>query len=355
MKRLDRYLLSGFFWAWLAATVFFAGMYLIVHFFNKLGDMDEATEAFRANGMDPVMGYARYYGSSLPFIMVETAPFTILLGGMWAVQLLARRNELVSAATTGVSLKRLALPLFIAGFIVALIYGGVRERVLPELARERQSLERMAKGSDQQVLRDLRFQTDSKGHLLHIHEYTPTTRRARGVYVFKEQGHDAGTGKPAFIQAMHYDDSQSRWVATGTIEGDSANLFLAATDLNPEDLEVESRSLAFLDVRDLQRLLQRSPERTDLRVLLHSHFAFPLAPLVLLLLGIPLVMRTDQRRTPYMAAGVGLLLSIAFFAAQNIMAEMGSRNELLNPVLGVWLPIVLFGSVGLILFETMST
>ena len=49
------------------------------------------------------------------------------------------------------------------------------------------------------------------------------------------------------------------------------------------------------------------------------------------------------------------MLSILFFATQTIMQDLGGRDEILNPVLGAWLPIVIFGAVGALLFETMST
>ena len=101
-------------------------------------------------------------------------------------------------------------------------------------------------------------------------------------------------------------------------------------------------------------VIERYPDRSDLRLLMHAHFAYPLGVVVLLLLGLPLVLKAT-RRTPFVAAGVSLLLSVAFFATQTVLQDLGGRGEILNPVLGAWLPIILFGAIGLLLFETMGT
>jgi len=129
---------------------------------------------------------------------------------------------------------------------------------------------------------------------------------------------------------------------------------LTETGLHPRDIEIESRRLLFLDVSELRRLIARYPDRSDLRLLLHAHFAYPAGVMVLLLMGLPLVLK-PTRRTPLTAAGVSLLLSMAFFATQTVLQDLGGRDEILNPVLGAWLPIVVFGSLGLLFFETMST
>jgi lipopolysaccharide export system permease protein len=347
VKRFDRYILRSFFSAWFVSFVFFTGMYLVIHFFNKMGDLTDAAESFERAGWSPVQGLCLYYALNLPFVMVQTAPYTVLMGAMWAAQQMATKNELVPVLIAGISFRRLAAPLLVAGLALALLFTGVREVVLPTIAAERHKIERIYKGKERDVIRRIRQIPGRSGETVHIREYDVANRIAYGVNVLLPP--DAGGGR------VHY--AAVSWGTDGweQVGGESVSLeALRATGLRPSDVEIESRGLLVLDVTDLRRLIDRYPDRSDLLLLLHAHFAYPVGVVVLLLLGLPLVLKST-RRTPFVAAGVSLMLSIAFFATQTVLQDLGGRGELLNPVLGAWLPIILFGTVGVLLFETMST
>ena len=348
MKRLDRYILGSFLVAWTAATTFFAGMYLVIHFFNKIGGMDDAAQAFEAAGLGAVRGLGLYYLLNLPFVMVQTAPYTVLMGAMWSAQQMARRNELVPVLIAGVSLRRLALPMLLAGFTLSLLFAGVREEVLPAIATHRHNIERIHKGKDANVIKRIRLIPGANGETLHIREYDVPDKAAYGVNVLPAAGSSV---ERAYFERVWW-GGDGEWQQPS---GEAAPIErLRASGLHPKDIEIESRRLLFLDVSELRRLIDRYPDRSDLRLRLHAHFAYPVGVMVLLLMGLPLVLRTT-RRTPFMAAGVSLLLSIAFFAVETVLQDLGGRDEILNPVLGAWLPIVLFGAIGLVLFENMPT
>ena len=348
MKRLDRYVIISFLTAWVASFVFFAGMYLVIHFFNKIGSMSESIAAFEAAGVGAVQGLCLYYGLNLPFVMVQTAPYTVLMGAMWSAQQLARRNELVPVLMAGVSLRRLSLPILLSGFLLALIFAGVREEVLPAIATARHNIERLHKGKKTDVISRIRQIPGANGEVVHIREYDVSTRVAYGVNVLPPPGSSRGR---VYYESVPWSDADG-WPAAD--DAPTSTALLTETGLHPRDIEIESRRLLFLDVSELRRLISRYPDRSDLRLRLHAHFAYPAGVMVLLLMGLPLVLKTTQR-TPFMAAGVSLLLSMAFFATQTVLQDLGGRDEILNPVLGAWLPIVVFGSLGLLFFETMST
>lgn len=347
MKRIDRYILGSFVVAWLVSFVFFTGMYLVIHFFNKMGDLAEASASFESAGWSPFQGLCLYYALNLPFVMVQTAPYTVLMGAMWAAQQMATRNELVPVLIAGISFRRLAVPLLLAGFALALLFAGVREAVLPSIAAERHKLERIYKGKDRDVIKRIRQIPGRSGETIHIREYDVANRIAYDVNVLLPGGRGGGRVRYSAV----------RWGDNGWQQADDEPApmeVLRATGLRPSDIDIESRGLLVLGVGELRRLIERYPDRSDLRLLMHAHFAYPLGVVVLLLLGLPLVLKAT-RRTPFVAAGVSLLLSVAFFATQTVLQDLGGRGEILNPVLGAWLPIILFGAIGLLLFETMGT
>lgn len=353
MKRLDRYVLGLFVSGWSVATVFFVGMYMLIHFFNKAARLSNAVESFNANGMSAFVGFARYYGYNIPFILVMSAPFTVLMGAMWAAQHMARRNELVPTLISGVSFRRLSTPLLVAGFLIALCYTGVKEEVLPAIAGERHRMERIFRGRTQEVLQRLHLIRDGRGNEIYIRSYELIQQVATDVYVIP-----SGDGRAHWrLGAMAFQEDGAQgagWYPVPGTETKGEFPLPIPTDLRPLDLEIETRALLYLDVGDLKRMIKRYPNRGELSLLLHDQYAYPLSVVVLMLMGLPLVLRMT-RRSAFVAVGTSLLLSIAFLAVQRILHHLGAEGQVLNPLLGAWLPIILFGALGILLFETMAT
>jgi lipopolysaccharide export LptBFGC system permease protein LptF len=83
-------------------------------------------------------------------------------------------------------------------------------------------------------------------------------------------------------------------------------------------------------------------------VRLHNRLAMPLAPLVLLLLGIPFVAIT-QRQNLFVGVGACLLISTGYYVLVFLCLDGGVRSEI-SPALAGWLPPLVFGSLGFVLF-----
>jgi len=102
---------------------------------------------------------------------------------------------------------------------------------------------------------------------------------------------------------------------------------------------------ASLPRRDLVALIARYPHNRRLRTELHSRTTRPLASLVLLLLGLPFVMRPGETSiTIGLAVAVGA--SLSYFAVTMLFTELGNRGDLL-PVAAAWTPPAFFGALAL--------
>ncbi len=348
MKQLDRLVLGSFAAASAVALAFFTGLYLLLHFFNRIGNIDAASAAFAAEDQSALVGFCRYYAVNLPFVLCEMAPYAFLLGAMWTVQQMGRRNELVMVVTSGISLRRMALPILLLGFVLALGFSVVREEVLPRLAEERHRLERMHRGQQDAALVSLPMMRGGDGFVLAMSSYLPATQTARNVAVVREGRPDV---PPAFVEALVWHGDG--WVPVAGAKVEGVLQFPLGPQLRPRDIEVRSKGLFMLSASELKTELERHPNHSTLRLLLHGHYAYPMRTLVLLLLGLPLVV-SARRRSPWIAVGLALLLSIAFFALQSICFELARRDEL-DPILGTWLPVGVFGGLGLLGYELIAT
>ena len=89
-----------------------------------------------------------------------------------------------------------------------------------------------------------------------------------------------------------------------------------------------------------------------LGVKLHRRFAFPLANFILLLLGLPFVMRSESQSI-ILGLSMALALGTGYLIFTVICAHLGNVGGL-NPMLSAWLPVLFFGALGLTLFDSIE-
>ena len=66
-------------------------------------------------GFQPI---AQFYLVQIPFIIVNQLPLSVLLGLLYVLTRMSRRNEIVSMLGAGVSVPRLLLPLILIGLLL---------------------------------------------------------------------------------------------------------------------------------------------------------------------------------------------------------------------------------------------
>jgi lipopolysaccharide export LptBFGC system permease protein LptF len=348
VKLLDRYILRTFAATLVSVGAAMIGLYLVLHLFTHVGDLREAEVAFASRGLGIVGGLAGYYAAHLPEVAVFFGPYAILLAGMYTLYHLNQNNELVPMFAVGVSRLRAAAPIFVASGMLAILLMGMKQEVIPALARDMVFYNRLLKGQTDWVDNSLPIFQDAQKNVFDCRRWDAETMRLEDVWLSTAAG-----------ELVHFD----AMIWTGAEEGGSWRVEGARprssfdpvheTDLLPADLEMEQRSRNRLSFNELRRITSRRPDRRDLEVVMQSHITYALSPIVLLLLGLPLVMR-HRTRNVFANLGLCVVLSLAYFCATLLLGRLGAQGEVLSPFLGAWLPVILFGSVGLVSFEAAS-
>lgn len=124
------------------------------------------------------------------------------------------------------------------------------------------------------------------------------------------------------------------------------------TDLTTEDLTLRQsrRWMDYMSTSELTRLLRldRVLDRPGAILTKHVRFTDPLNNLVMLLLALPFVL--SRERNIKASATFCLLTVGTFYAFIYICRQMG-----LPPTLGAWLPILLFGPIAVVMFDSVKT
>jgi lipopolysaccharide export LptBFGC system permease protein LptF len=341
---LDRYVVRIFALSLFVSFTFVLGLFIVVHFFGHLEDLEPAERAFATRGVGLFQGICRYYAVNMPFIFARFGPFAALLAAMWTVQKMAKDQEITAAQVAGVSLHRLMAPVLVAGVLLSVGLWTIREQALPRLAVQHQELEWLMRGKAVTVIDGPLTPRDSAGNRFSIQAYDPTTRTARGV-----RFRDRDLTRYVDFQTMRYDEEVRRW------ETDDTGVRVpigVETDLSPRDIEIDARGLRFLASDELDELARRMPGRLDLELMRQTRFTFPFTTPVLLLIGLALVLRRDNQSI-YAAWGLSLVLSIVYVGSENVLHGLAERDGLLSPQLAAWTPIVVFGTVGAMAFQDL--
>jgi lipopolysaccharide export LptBFGC system permease protein LptF len=124
------------------------------------------------------------------------------------------------------------------------------------------------------------------------------------------------------------------------------------TDIGPQDLLVDHRESFDLSYAEVLDRSERYPHSPSYRLLRHYHFTYPLSIMLLVVLGVPFVLKRRARST-LLGVGLSILLSLAYLIVDMVARDMGNRG-FLSPVIAAWFPVILAGSLGVVLFDTVD-
>ncbi len=309
-----------------------------------------------------------FYLYQLPSNIMDTVPPLLMLSAGLVFVHMNRNGELVTLKACGVSLRRMALPVFIVTLFVIFLLGLAQEMVIPDLYRQRSLIENKIEGrvSGPFLLTDNKY-----GYQLYV-----------GDYDFQREL----MTQPALLR--HHPDSGM----TGLIlEADSAtwageNLLFKRASIQrynrqgrPEgeaeaweskEWETSLTVADFVDARGGDELTTRAPamtlaglrekmaERTDnprFRVLFHTRLADKLTPIILLLIGIPMIVAYgESHESRLVGALIAMLVTAVYYLLNFIILSFGHAGEL-NAALAAWLMPVLGMLAGTFSFFTMRT
>ena len=96
-----------------------------------------------------------------------------------------------------------------------------------------------------------------------------------------------------------------------------------------------------------------SGRQAGMAVLFHTRMTRPILGLVLVVMGLGVILR-DQNRNVIISAGMCLVLCAVYFASLYACKMLGD-SELLPPALAAWAPVLVYGPLGLVLFDAVHT
>lgn len=364
MTRFDRHLLRRFF----VATLLLLG--LLAVFFVVL-DYVEYIDDFMDRGASLREVFGTYYLHYLPEIVKLTSPLAVFLATIYTTARLSQTMQLAALTTAGVSLFRLMAPLVVAGAAVTGLMLWFNGFVVPPAnAVVLDFQQRYYRDAPEGPERGALYRQAAPGSVLAVEFYDPGQARAFRVALldFETAPGPDSTRVPTRLlrrldaTEMTWDSARAVWrlqrVGVRTFAPDGAERQTTRPSLDtalavlPRDLARTERDAERLTIPEAKAYLA-SLERAGVRdrgrpaVGYHAKFAYPVANLLLVLIGVPLAARR-RKGGQAVQLGLGLLLAFGFLALQKVLEPFGYAGAL-PPVVAAWAANGVFFVVAIVL------
>ncbi len=375
MKILDRYIGQ----AVLVTSVFAIGVLSLV---LVLGNIFKRLLDLLVNHDVPLEFIFSFIAYVLPFSLSFTIPWGFLTAILLIFGKLSAENELTAMRATGISIPRIALPVLILSVLLSLVCYYINVNVAPKAQlKMRTAIYEMATsnpialfGSDQVIEefpgRKIYVGEKNGNELTNIFIYEIDDNNVPQRVTFAHKGRlDTHPGKssngddavPEVRMTLfdarfeQVDETMPRHVnrMRHGITMDRGVLSISLEELYEKNQK--RRGLSSMTMEELSAKLEPqadSAAATATRTEMNKRVSFSLACIAFALIAVPFGI-TAQRRETMVGFVFSLIIAFVYFLFI-ILADTFRNNPAAYPHYLVWIPNVLFGALGLVLFWRLS-
>ncbi|MFQ5903123.1 MAG: LptF/LptG family permease [Candidatus Binatia bacterium] len=127
---LDRYLIRGFMRIFVITLLGTTALYLIVDFFDRVDNLLKTGT--------PLWTSIRYFLYKLPLLISRVFGFAALFSTLFSLGMLSRTQEITAMRSSGLSLRRISLPLLLISFLICIFTFFWNEALVPIFTRKSQ-------------------------------------------------------------------------------------------------------------------------------------------------------------------------------------------------------------------------
>jgi LPS export ABC transporter permease LptG/LPS export ABC transporter permease LptF len=305
---------------------------------------------------------------SLPSVLVFTVPMSMLVGVLIGLGRLSADSEIVALNASGVSLRRLLVPIGAIALTATVLTFCITLWLEPSSLRILNSLEDHLLVSQASFAVQPRVFDERFPHtVLYVEDVAASGTRWRGVFLAESNSSTDSkvtVAKNAIVVAdtktgkltLHLDDvSSHEFDAKSPDHYDLSTSAVESTDLPLRQSGAPSNAPQALNNRErsVRALLSvKGSSSHDARVELQQRIALPIACLVFALLGVPVGVR--PRRGGRAAGFVLTILLICGYYLFFVTGVHFAQDGALSPVLGVWTANIATLAVALILLRRIE-
>ncbi len=345
MKKLDWYILRKFLGTFLFIMLLLLSITIVI-------DMEEKIDAFVTNHATfklVVFDYLIYF---IPYITALIGPFFILVSVIFFTSQLAERSEIIAILNSGTSFYRMLYPYFVGATILATIFFLGNNYFVPYANKKRIAFENVYVSKPPEGLRYNFHRTIGPGTIAYFENYTPTTgtgfkfsidKFVEGRLVYKLRS-----------EKIEWEKKTGHWLISNYYirelnpNGDKITTGVTLDtvfNFKPDDITFSEHKKEMMTTPELKDYITYMYKggQTDIEfyeVEKYRRTASSFSIYIFTLIGVSVASRKVR-------GGLGwhIVLGIGLCALYEVLMKFTitfSTNSSLPPLLGVWIPNVIY-------------
>ena len=343
---LSRYLMKAFLGRF---TMLLVGLVLFLQTLDLLATANDVL----AGGGDPVSSLSRYVMLRMPSLVETVAPLAALLGALTSMVGMATTSEILAMRAAGRSVLSLVGGLVSVGLALSVLLFVFSEFVVvPANGELQQWRDAGFKTGEQRVASGEDVWMKEGNTLIRVGQVMRDGAVLQDVRLFKQTNEGTITGIYGIRLAIWENNTWSAVEMTrlgGTTETENAPLTWD-TQLKPEHFVRDTNHPNELSLNALQQYIGTvaigSRPGYFYDTWLQQKLAGPIVLALMPLLAAIAAFAHHRQGSSVVTVVWGITIGFAFIVIDNIVLAMGQFGSL-PPVVAAWLPIALFGTLGL--------
>ena len=363
MKIIDKYITTGFIWPLLYCLFVFVFLYMVADVLGRLDVLIKQDIPFDI--------IKNYYLSSLPPVIVQTAPFAMLLATVFLLGNLNRHNEIIALRASGVDTLRIITPLLLIGLAISLGIFLINDKLVPQSSVTMKMTDELY-FSKNKAERNQRVENvtifGKDGRLFYARSYDIKNKVLEDI-VLLEHDNNQMLKRKITATRMEWTGDKWRFVGCDVFRFDKEGNVLGKPAIfrtpkiiqfneRPEDLmkqQTQPEFMNYAQLREYVRILGLESKSTAKKLLVDMYYklSVPFTGLVIMFIGIPFALK--RTRTKAMGSvGIALAISIIYYVANAMFLALG-KGGLIPPIIAAWAANVAFAAFGIYLIAKLRT
>jgi len=356
VSTLSRYIVRHFLRVFVACTVAVVGLFVFINFFSEVGRYLD----YNPRAVDLLAMFVL----KIPHLFSELFPLACLFAVLISLGILSRHRETMAMAACGVSTWQIAQPLVLITAISCLGVLGWNEIVVPVTSTQAHFIQDVV--IKKQPFRG-RFNATSvwmqtAEGFVNIDYYDANNKAVYGLSLYEID--------PSFHLSRIIEVPAARWrnerweISQGSVKTFGPEGHISARELEPgefvfaakpADLVSRRRRASDFSFKELRAriavLRARGLSTATFEVDLYEKLARPFAGLLMVILGLPVAIRSGRNAS--MAYGLGIGMAVGFlYWTVDAVAVSAAKNGSLSPLVAAWAANALFGAFGATFYIT---
>ena len=354
MQKLDLYIIKKFLGTFFFSISLILLIVVVFDISEKIDDFIEKDAPLRGIIFDYYLNFIPYFGNLF-------SPLFTFVAVIFFTSKMANNSEIISILSSGISFNRFLRPFMLSAGLLAVLSFTLSNFIIPPANSERLEFENTyIKNPYKNRDKDIHMQI-KPGQFIYMQSYN--TKRNIGYKFSMEQFENNELQEKLFCNYIKWNETTENWTVHNyfirkidhlneeIIEGDTLVLTI---NLHPNDFNVRRSMVETMNMFQLNDYIKEERMKGSKNLVFHiieqqKRFAYPFATLILTIVAVAMASR-KVRGGIGLHLGLGLLISFAYILFMQVSTTFATNGDL-SPIIAVWIPNLLFASLGLYLLK----